>query len=1004
MKRQLEIILGSATGLTYNKNQLSYYNNVKTGNLIPVLQSYLIPAPGGTLDLYENEVYSLNYAISDIRNYAERNSNFSKTIHLPGTANNNKLLGHIFEIGAKGSFNPNKKVPVQVLSDTMPVFEGNFQLAKINPNPVSYECVLYGDTDNFVQNLGDAKFADLNFSGMTHRIDYAHTTASWTNWRTLGYYYPLIDYGKGWSIADMKGQYNNGGGVSIDDLHPGLRVKTAWDMIFSAAGYTYQSNFLNSEWFGNLLIPCPFSDPKHTSDFIDDNTFKIGFSADTTYNSIFNAVWIPGYAALSGPEFSDASSPGYSNANGAYNTSTFVYTVANVVGMMKFGMQINGISTGTTLQAHFYKNNNFSNGQVPKIIYSAPSNPSQYINSFTSLVEFESWVVPGDQIYIKLLAYSAVNPPLDGIRILKQDSFIYNKVNPTIYQGSIPYFGSFVNQDVKQADFFKSIVKAFNLYIEPSKDVPNRLRIEPRDDYYDSGGGKDWSSKIDISSPITEVLLGDLTNKTTNLTYKQDKDYLNEKYFSERERVFGDYKFTVDNDFVVGERKIELIFSPTQSTFVANTTQFIIPQIAKLGTNNSLQPTDMNIRMVQIFSGGTIKNASSDSWVLQGVAQTSYPYVGMVDAPFSGATSINFGVPDGYYYTGVSGETNNNLFYNYWQNTLLEASDVDSRLITCRAFLTPADIATLDFRNKIYIDHIDSHGHYFRLNKISDYDPSKDGLCTVELIKIREGISVIQPRKLTVFSGITIGGIVPKWSPGHPIVIYPVVIGGGGLNTSVPFTGMSNVGRWNVVSHPDNIISDQSEGNSVNGRSNIISNFSENNAIFGSANTINSLAKSNITAGDGNYVSDYASYDFVQGSGNTISTGVTNSQIFGNNLTAFSSNTAYFGGSIIASNNLTVSGSSFFNIASATTLSAGTFYSGTTPLSQIIQTMISSFSGSSSNIWAEGTGLQSVVLFLTGTTANNAVGSRSFVSGFANTVNVAGISGSILGGRNNLVG
>ena len=50
------------------------------------------------LDLYDDVPLPINKSIIDIQNIAERKSDFTKTITLPGTHNNNDIFSNIFII------------------------------------------------------------------------------------------------------------------------------------------------------------------------------------------------------------------------------------------------------------------------------------------------------------------------------------------------------------------------------------------------------------------------------------------------------------------------------------------------------------------------------------------------------------------------------------------------------------------------------------------------------------------------------------------------------------------------------------------------------------------------------------------------------------------------------------------------------------------------------------------------------------------------------------------
>ena len=60
-----------------------------------------------------------------------------------------------------------------------------------------------------------------------------------------GYTYPLIDYG----FTDDKQRYD------LEHILPAIYVKEYIDRIFTDAGKTYSSNFLNSTLFKHLIIP-----------------------------------------------------------------------------------------------------------------------------------------------------------------------------------------------------------------------------------------------------------------------------------------------------------------------------------------------------------------------------------------------------------------------------------------------------------------------------------------------------------------------------------------------------------------------------------------------------------------------------------------------------------------------------------------------------------------------------------------------------------------------------
>ncbi len=142
------------------------------------MQTQIFLSGNVQLDLYEDIDISLNYSISDIREIDKINTNFSYNIKLPGTANNNKIFGHIYELGNDNIiFNPNKKVAGQIYAEGNQVFKGYVQLNKINrllENEVEYEITFFGSLGDLMSTIGDDKFLDdIDFSEFNH--DYTKT-------------------------------------------------------------------------------------------------------------------------------------------------------------------------------------------------------------------------------------------------------------------------------------------------------------------------------------------------------------------------------------------------------------------------------------------------------------------------------------------------------------------------------------------------------------------------------------------------------------------------------------------------------------------------------------------------------------------------------------------------------------------------------------------------------------------------------------------------------------
>jgi hypothetical protein len=218
------------------------------------------------LDLFEEEVISLNYSLADIKDISSRSSSFSKTITLPDSKNNREAFEYISELTSDSLFNANLKAPCYIFNIGILVFRGNLQLKSIiqssTNEPSKYEVVVFNEVDTFFRAIGEKYMSDMDFSYLNHEWNLDNIVFSWTQSYTHGYFYPLIDRGSltegalGYFPAPFNGQaYPLEGGLNIQNFEPAIYAKTYLDRIFIDSGYTYRSNFLNSDYFKQIIVP-----------------------------------------------------------------------------------------------------------------------------------------------------------------------------------------------------------------------------------------------------------------------------------------------------------------------------------------------------------------------------------------------------------------------------------------------------------------------------------------------------------------------------------------------------------------------------------------------------------------------------------------------------------------------------------------------------------------------------------------------------------------------------
>ena len=829
-----------------------------------ILSSGTIYASSGVIDLYSDIPISLNYNIADIKQPQSRNADYSKTVTAPGSNNNNQILAHIYEIGIDRLYNPNKKVECRVLYDGVQVFKGYMRLAKIRKlrdEKIEYDLELRGRLDDLFTNLIDLKLTDLSWTDLDHTYNRTNIINSWSAPVGSNYVYPFIDYG-------YEPNINN---INVDHMFPAVYIKEAWDRIFRTAGYQYSSTFLTGTFFKSLIMPFTGDNMRLTIAQIQAREFQasrlttnqthIPFSSSGTiqyFNNIFN---------------DDSTSPNV-DAGGCYDATTGIYTVpANGYYNFVANMASDGLATphGSNQYLNYVIKSYtrlIKNGvavSYSKLCYhsfttspvsaatASNTTPAQTISSGDGVVTWSGFCNAGDTLYVDFQAwlfglYSNTPNNVDYQIRVNPTAYFYAKPDPIIKNGDTVLFANTLPNEVKIVDFLVSIIKMFNLYFEYDKDIPNKVYIEPRNDYYNSTI-QDWSKRLDVSQEPEIIPMGALNAKRYQFTYKKDGDVLNATYEKTYGEVYAEKRKDIDNDFLKETDKMEVIFSPTPQYGVVGTDKFY-PALYNVDSNmNIVHNKSMNPRM--LYYGG-LKNCTT--WYLYTGAGstftyytglTQYPYCGMMDDPSTPTLSLDFEAPYEVYYTPTFGATysNNNLYNKYWSQFIDEITDYNSSIVTAWFWLKPTDIAEVDFRHIYWF-----LGQNFRLNKIYDYNPAANSLTKCEFIKIKNGVPFSPVTNVITGKQITYGHLSPVRVPSPPTPYSA------GRNIAPPLGSINQImGSFNNVSPTAYNVRIQGDSNSVGTGSNNISILNSSGVIVsGGLVNVSILNSSGVTVTESN--------------------------------------------------------------------------------------------------------------------------------------------------------
>lgn len=645
----------------------------------------------------------LSYTIDDIRDFAARNTNFSKTITLPGSATNKKIFGHIFEAGSGNfvdssntninyDFDATRAAKCILLYNQIQVFKGVIRIMEIivDGSNIEFETAIFGEMGGFITAIGNDKLESLDFSAYNHTYNETAIQNSWTNAPGSGVYYPLIDYG--YSTDKIS--------FDITNFKPAFYAKEYIDKIFSAAGYTYSSTFLESDLFKKLFIP-------------------YNGEAATLFVTTAIAAYVtsPSYAPPTGIDILNFSSVTSGYLGVTNSNSRFTWSYTDTVGVnLRFA--IDWSRTGTVDPTVNYFTIDFlKNGSI----ISTQNVDMSTLMSGSNVVSFPTTLATGDFVEVQTTVASGVSWTLG----FWGTSGFTVEGNPVIQlpisNGDSIEVNSFIPKNIFQKDFFSWIIKMFNLYVYDDKDIANHLIIEPYIDFIDSEV-EDWRYKLDTSRPFSYKPIGELSARSYELKYKDDSDYYNELYKKKFNETYGTYFYDTGLEFIEDKKTIEVGFSPTPLVQYAGTDR-VISAILKRDSAGVDSVTTSNIRILSRSDA----NISCSTWYIKDGATTlatltDYPYSGHLDDPDAPSYDINFGAPQELYFTLVTGYLSANLFNVYWSFYISEITDKDSKLLTGFFTLNASDINNLDFSKPKYIN-----GQLWRLNKINDYSTDNNG-------------------------------------------------------------------------------------------------------------------------------------------------------------------------------------------------------------------------------------------------------------------------------------
>ena len=816
------------------------------------------------IDLANEIGFGLNYSIDDIRNVEKKNTNYSKTITLAGSDNNNTILGGLFDVNADFTyFNPNIKTPAKIVVNSEVVIDGFLQLKSIETQgKIVYKCVINSNAVDFFTDIKEKELSELDFSDYNHVYNQTSIENSWNN--TRGYVYPLL--------------YKRNREYETTDFKPAIFHKEYVKRIALESGYSLGGTLMDETTeegghYAREIIPFNGKDVIISDAELERRLFKAG-QTSSSINIVDNTIGSG--QSLNIPTFrlevldNDSTDGNFDNGNfysaykyspdlnGSYALSfdfsgriqffsgtTDCYRSLVVTDSNGFVARFFNRPANYYIEFIVYKNGNATNYRKTQN-FSAPqslTSANNHINDFYFNINLNTPnlnLLASDELEIK---YRVSNLPLNGVLEYTEESSgvlaltnvpvsykitsfnsgtsLKNTTGSSILQdGDTINVNNFIPKKVKQSDIITDLIKRYNAYISIDPDNERRIILDTRESFFAKGPTLDWSDKFDNDSKIDIKLISELQNKEYLFTYKEDNDYLNDRYTTETNgAIWGEKEVIFNNDFVKGVKKIETPFSPTPlvAALVGGKNFAIVPSI------DTIDP-ETNIRV--LYYGGLIECLNDSDWSFNGSSKLTYPYAGHLDNPINPTIDINFGQTPLAYYTEFENRTNASLYNRFWDKYVQQLAT--GKLVTMYLYLNTTDISYIrhNLNAKVYVNN-----SYYYINKIIDYNPLKQDITKVEFLKIDEGVS---------FFSKPIPRVIQDITKEDDIKILPV----------------------------KDLRKNQDDGinNSVKGEGNYFTEESKDSQIIGNNNVVR--AERAVVQGNNNFVSAEAEGAFVFGANN----------------------------------------------------------------------------------------------------------------------------------------
>jgi hypothetical protein len=474
------------------------------------------------LDLYPDESINLNQSVQSLRDLTKVFTDFTKSFKVPANDRNNAIFKHYYQSQIDNGFDARTKVAGRIDINGITFKYGKIQLNSVGIKsnvPEFYDIEFFGNTIEIKDLIGDDTLRDL-------------TTLS------------ALDFD--YTAANVKS-----------------RLESNQDVSFAVSSYNRRFIFADSNQSTDSLVNIAY-DPAFTDgidwkelkgfikvraiiDAIEAAYIGLVFSRDFFGRSEFTDLYMSLGIGTDKASAFDATSIGDLNVNAYERSFSRLFknnhTVNCVVNSGTSDYRLVIIKNGTRIYESNFVNGNYNfsydeqNTTEGTYLYEYLIESDDVLN-IDATVRFREFQIQG---------VNTVNTTID-------ETFSANITT------AVPQFNT-LNEiaNIKVLDWFTSIIKAFNLIIQPQRD--GTLLINDLNSWYKQGNITDISEYVDITD--LKVERGELFKEIV-LGYEDSEQILANEYESQFGKQFGAEEINLDGLATDDTLEIKLPFENPQ--------------------------------------------------------------------------------------------------------------------------------------------------------------------------------------------------------------------------------------------------------------------------------------------------------------------------------------------------------------------------------------------------------------------------------------------------------